>query len=457
MRRSRYAVVRWTLPMQAALLLFPSFLSAQEEPRADGPSIGAFRESYEYRPEWPWGGTAPEAAPRDGPSASRQPPEIGFRHNLSHPDHLDRQGLALIGMGVIDSVHQVGATLEPGGEIEHALTWTVVGFLDWIALSMAHEYGHMSSHTKFGCIHHRVGSREEPPSAWKRATVENVFAAFTTREDAFISISSSDMDRIGQALAGRPQDYYRYRASVEAGGLNQDQVMLSQYADRLLGRRFNPDDAVPYVVSALSTLTYPPSGNNDMSDYADSLAFRGIGTDETRIRAISLARFLSGSAWAAVCGFAESVRGSAVGPVGPICIARIGDGEILWPEVECFLSEFGPTIQVGVPVTGDTWSLRPTYQQVIANGVSMGEAGVRLEKEIHPRLSVQALAVVNSEAGGWFEAGLLIRPFSCLSLMAGYAYGRGYSLHRDVYGATADYLEANESSIRLGVSTQFSF
>jgi carbohydrate-selective porin OprB len=112
---------------------------------------------------------------------------------------------------------------------------------------------------------------------------------------------------------------------------------------------------------------------------------------------------------------------------------------------------------VSVPVVGSSWSLHPSYQHVIAEGVSMGEAGVRVEKELHAVLALRGMAFVNTEAGNWIEGGVVVRPASWLSLEAGYASGRGYSLHRDVFGATADYLEENEASIRLGASVRLAF
>ncbi len=442
------------LPPHPSVQAFPAFPlspSARIEPPDDvaadpveGP-VEIRRGTLRFRP-------APDIL-----AAPRHSPEIGFRWNLSHPDHMDRQGIAMAGTGLIDAIHQAVDAIGPEKGTARALTWAAVGVADWMALSMAHEYGHMSSHSRLGCIRYRIGIDGEPPSAWRRATPESVFKAFMITNDAFITVSPSDADRIARLLAGRPEDYLRYAASVEAGGVNQEQAVLGEYADRLLAGRFNPDDAVPYLVTALATATYPPSENNDLADYAEALAARGIGTNETRIRALSLARLLGGTAWAAARGFAEAAGDCGTGGVEPVRIARIGSAEVLWPEVAACLSEFGPTLQVGVPVMGETWSLHPAWQHVVAEGVSLGEAGLRVEKTLHPLLAVEGLAVVNTEAGGWIEAGVRIRPLSWLSLQAGYAFGHGYTIHRDVYGATPDYLEENESSVRLGVTARLTF
>jgi hypothetical protein len=371
---------------------------------------------------------------------------------------LDRVAVARAEMGAIDTFHSLTAAIRPDDAVGRSLALAATAAFDWLVLKMGHEYGHISSFSRFECGHFRIGYNGKADSEWKSATVRNVFKAVMHIDSSFVTVDLAEFEAIRQSLAGRPSDFHRAVASIEAGGLNQDQAVLSGYADRLLDGRFNPDDAVPYFLASMTTALYPASGwQSDLADYVDALRRGGIDTDARTIQALSLARLLSGSAWAAARGFAASYRDGTATRVEPLRLARIGGGDLLWPEVASPLSEFGPTLKLSVPVLGETWTVTASYQHVIAGGVSLGEWGVRASKTLHDRLTLHGTACVSTEGGSWLEAGVALKPVSWLSLDAAYVSGRGYTIHRDVNGATVDYLDENESGVKLGISTRIAF
>lgn len=383
---------------------------------------------------------------------------FSYRYHLSYPEYLDRENVAGGGMGVMDAIH---FALREGPEDPLALRlvkWGVAALLDEAVLFVSHEYGHISSFTRAGFRGAVFGDAEDPSSEWEGASPGSIFLTAFDGTHTGVSLSDSDWQEVRQMFAAEPEKLSRFLISMEAGGLNQEQVVLSRYAGRLRDGRFSFLDTLPYFLAATGTVRYPLSSHeSDLTDYVARLEERGIETSGGRVKLLSGLRLLSGTAVAAARGTWHGLAGRRGDAVEPLEL-RLGEGARLsWPEFEAFLTEFGPTVKASVPLGVGDWRLAPSYEHLWAGNVSMAEWGFRASAPVSAAVALHAALFRHSEGGSWLEGSLEVRPMSWLGLIVGYSRGRGYSFHRDIYGAVSELLEDRESGVTLGVSVSQRF
>ena len=155
---------------------------------------------------------------------------------------------------------------------------------------------------------------------------------------------------------------------------------------------------------------------------------------------------------AALRGFFLGLTTSRGGMVEPFALPLSDHARIFAPELENYLSLYGPTIKPSIPFKVHDWWIRPSHEILVVGGRSMGESGLSVRGRLLPILGLRGAGYRNSDGGSWLESGVEILPVSWISLTVGYAWARDYSFHRDVYGASNDILERSEAGWNLGLS-----
>jgi hypothetical protein len=399
---------------------------------------------------------AVEAPPKTAVPVRPQQLEAGYRHNLAYPEHIDRENIASGAMGAMDVFH---LALQDAGD-DHALArvlkWGLAGWLDGSVLYVAHEYGHLSTISKTGsrdAVSGELGGSMHPTSPFSLFLDGLRFP--TTK---LISVSESDWKEIERMFAGHPEDRERFLAMMEAGGLNQEEIIADRYARRLLDGQMSYLDTIPYFWNRIGTLMYRTSiEESDINDYVGHLKAQGLETSAGRIKAFSAVGLLSGSAVAAARGTLAGFGGRSEGLLDPLTWKVGEESWIAWPEIDSFLSQVGPTLGATVPARLGPMELFPRYERVFAGGGDRDEWGLQAEVQVFRFLSLDGSTFVAYGSGRWHEAYAALRPFAWLSLTAGFAWGRGYTIHRDVFGAGNDLLEEEEASPILGLAVSHRF
>ena len=75
-----------------------------------------------------------------------------------------------------------------------------------------------------------------------------------------------------------PGDYRELTTLSYAGGLNQEQVHLNLYRERVLRHQFGFFDTSAYLIESASTLAYSAEEDADLDGYVDSLELSGVTT-----------------------------------------------------------------------------------------------------------------------------------------------------------------------------------
>jgi hypothetical protein len=127
------------------------------------------------------------------------------------------------------------------------------------------------------------------------------------------------------------------------------------------------------------------------------------------------------------------------------------------PELENFLSQYGPTLKPTLPFRIHDILIKPSYEQLFITGKTMGEAGLTVRAPLASFLALTGGGFRNSSGGHWIEGGVELLPLQWLAFTIGYARSQDYSFHRDVYGATTDLLRRREGSLLLGLAAFHDF
>jgi hypothetical protein len=384
---------------------------------------------------------------------------FSYRFNLNYPGHIDRENIATFSMAASDTLH---LALQDDADDPFYLRipkWGAAFAMDSAIRYVAHEYGHLSSFSKAGYRTAIFGDKNKLSTSAPRASLSRMLLdGFNPWSSSAVSVSQSDWDGIVTDFGGDQDKLRRFRIMIKGGGLNQESVTLERYADRLIDGELSYLDTMPFVISGAAVLRYPVGMElSDTGDYIHELRAGGLRTTAGRIHTLSALTLLSGSTLAAARGFVFGLTSSRGGRVEPFVLSPVASVEVFAPELENYLSQYGPTLKPSLPLRIHGVVLRPSYEHLFITGKSMGEAGLSVRAPLTSFLVLAGAGFRNSDGGSWFEGGVDVFPLTWLALSVGYAEGWDYSFHRDVYGAGNDLLHRRERSLLLGVSAFHQF
>lgn len=384
---------------------------------------------------------------------------LSYRLNLSHPGHLERENIASLSMAASDAVHWALQDEADDPFYFRIPKWGAAFVIDTAVRYVSHEYGHLSSFSKAGYRHAVFGDKDEIDTTAPRASFGRMLLnGFNPWDNSAVSITQEDWDRIVDDFGGDEERLRRFRIVIKAGGLNQEAVNLERYSDRLYEGRLSYLDAAPFIISGAAVLRYPTGIElSDTGDYIDELRDSGLRTTVGRVHTLSALTLLSGSMLSAVRGAFLGIFTQRGGWVEAISVSPMEHVVVFAPELENFLSQYGPTLKPMLPVRIHDVLIKPSYEQLFITGKTMGEAGLSARAPLTSFLAFTGAGYRNSGGGHWIEGMVELLPLQWLAFSVGYARSDGYSFHRDVYGATTDLLRRREGSLLLGVSAFHDF
>ena len=405
-------------------------------------------------------GHEPGRPPGQLPAAPR-PQELRFsyRVNVTHPDHIERENISSLAMAASDLVHWALQDESDDPFYLRVPKWGAAFAIDTAIRYVSHEYGHLSSFSKAGYRTAIFGDKDEIDTSAPRASFDRmVLDGFNPWSNSAVSVSQSDWDRIVGDFGGDEEKLRRFRIQIKAGGLNQEAVHLERYADRLRDGRLSYLDTMPFLISGAAVLRYPLSIElSDTADYIEELGDSGLRTTGGRLHTLSALTLLSGSTLAALRGAFLGVLTTRGGMVEPLVLRLSPTVEVFAPDLENYLSQYGPTLRPSVPIRVHGVLIRPSYEQLFVTGMTMGEAGLSVRAPLASFLALTGAGYRNSSGGTWLEGAVEVLPLPWLALRLGYARGEDYSFHRDVYGANNDLLRRREGSLLLALSAWHAF
>ena len=399
--------------------------------------------------------------PPPPPPSALRPQEftLGYRLNLSYPGHIDRENVASLSMASMDLLH---LALQDNGEDPFYFRipkWGAAYAIDSAIRYVGHEYGHLSSFSKAGRNQAVFGDKDKIQTSAPKASVGKMFlSGFNPFDNSAVSISQSDWDQIVQDLGNNSLKLTQFKISVKAGGVNQEEVLLDRYSERLYDGELSALDTMPFLISGAAVLKYPTSIEmSDVSDYVSELKRSGLRTSVGQLHTLSALTLISGSSLAAFRGFFLGLATGRGGMVEPFKLPLGEHVEVFAPELDNYLSIFGPTLKPSIPIRLYGVLLQPSYEQLFVSGTTKAEAGLTVRAPLASFLALHGAGFENVDGGDWLEAGLELFPLKWLSLSLGYAWARDYSFHRDVFGASNDLLKRGEQSLLVGVSAFHQF
>jgi hypothetical protein len=399
--------------------------------------------------------------PTEAPAAPPRPQQaqISYRLNVSYPGHVDRENISSLSMATMDAVH---LAMQDGADDAWYLRipkWGGAFAIDTAIRYVGHEYGHLSSFSKAGYRRALFGDKDKIDSSAPKASIGKMFVSgLNPFDNSAVSVSQSDWEEIVKDLHNDPVLVARFRIAVKAGGVNQEEANLERYSERLYDNRLSYLDTMPFLISGAAVLKYPVGIEmSDIGDYIDELKGTGLRTSVGRLHALSALTLLSGSSLAAFRGFFIGLTTGEGGMVQAFKLPVADHLDIFAPELDNYLSIFGPTLRPSIPVRLYGVYVQPGYEQLFVGGASGGEPGISVRAPIVEFLQARGCAYRHSDGGSWLEASLEFLPLKWLSLSLGYAWAHGYTFHRDVFGASNDLVEAGERSLLIGVSAFYLF
>jgi len=403
----------------------------------------------------------PETIPPEAVPVPPRPQELrlGYRLNVSFPHHIDRENIASLSMGASDLVHFALQDAADDPWYLRIPKWGGAFAVDTAIRYVSHEYGHLSAFSKAGYHTAVFGPKDGIDTTAPRASFGRMFLnGFNPWDNSAVSVSQADWDRIVDDFGNDEDKLRRFRIQIKGGGLNQEAVNLERYTDRLLDGRLSFLDTAPYFISGAAVLRYPASVElSDTGDYIDELRDAGLRTTVGRMHTLSALTLLSGSTLAALRGAVIGGLTSRGGVVEPLALPVASRVVLYAPELENYLSQFGPTLKPSVPVRVYGVLLRPSYEQLFVSGKTMGEFGLSARAPIVSFLALSSSVYRNSSGGTWFDGSVDVLPLEWLAFTLGYARAEEYSFHRDVYGASNDILRRREGSLILALTAWHSF
>src|SRR5205085_752175 len=135
-------------------------------------------------------------------------------------------------------------------------------------------------------------------------------------------------------------------------------------------------DTMPFIISGAAVLKYPVRIEmSDIGDYITELKDSGLKTSAGQLHVLSAVTLLSGSSLAAFRGFFLGLATGAGGMVEPFKLPVGEHLEIFAPELENYLSIFGPTLKPSIPIRLYGILFQPGYERLFVGGDSKDEVG----------------------------------------------------------------------------------
>ena len=379
--------------------------------------------------------------------------EFSFLYPVNH-DVLDPVGLARFQLSLESLLHGTldDAVAGAGGVAKGAFFVSVM-FLDRTVAKMGHEYGHTAVFNRAGYKDFllTVGNQDPEPLTFHEVFINSIVPARN------MSIQLTEEDAIDAIGRYSEQDYEEFTAISYAGGLNQEQVHLNLFRERVLRHQFGFFDTSSYLIETVSTLAYSGAEDADLDGYVESLKRAGFTTSIGAVKALSTVRFFSGSAISAGIGFYRVMSEDKFDGFAPRVIGGGKDWTMLWPEFESFLTRRGPTVRASLPLRALGFTFIQGIETAVASEGLEFELGIEASRPAAPWLDVRGSFFAGTEGGLWAEVGVAAKPHPAVSFLGSWHVGNGYTFHRDVYGETFDFEEHTETGFQIGLSTVLKF
>ena len=371
--------------------------------------------------------------------------DSSFRYRTENPNYYQHNITASTGT-LMDLVHL--AMYDDTSNPSFTVRLLKYGFSAWMDVNLstvAHEYGHISGFSRAG-IDMRPSLYIDGEYEGTAAPHKIFFGVIVGHPS--VTVPLDDWHEIVASFGTDTKALALYSASVVAGGLNQQQLLATRYAERYLDGNLSHLDSWSIIGNNLSTILYSNStAHNDLYGYTDYLDAAGVRTSVGSIRGYSAFRLLSGSSIGAFIGMRNGIWFNTLGFVKPIHF-NVGDATVYLPEFESFLCQTGPSVKMRLPIKLYGVSLAPSIE--VSHGA---EFGLKATVPIITPLTISG-AVYAQSTGYWAEGYINLRLIKELSLVLGYEHSGGYTFHKDVFGATTDN---SEHSTVVGVDLNFKF
>lgn len=349
--------------------------------------------------------------------------DLSYQQNLKYPWVCDKENTSNLVGGTLDLINYGLMNIDTGSSTIHSkISRYIISFYSTVVLStVAHEYGHISAFSTVGYADYEMQIGDD---SFERENPFGLLLGSMTLNNIAVRMSTDDYNKYYTDLT---EDHI---ILMEAGGLNQQQILSSRYSDRYIDGKLSYLDAVPLIWNNLSTLTYAgPDGSSDLSDYSK------LTDDSIReIKLLSLLRLLSGSSIGVFYNFYT----------GKDVVDRIYFGhnvKVFLPEIENFLTTDGPSVKISIPTNINGHKIAVSFERAESS-----EVGLDISMQLKPFI-LDMEGYVND--GEWAAFNLKFKPTKWLTLGIGYQFGRGHTYHREMYGA--DPFTKNESSPLISV------
>jgi hypothetical protein len=394
----------------------------------------------------------------EGKESSKKPPlrstvEFSYLVPLNH-QVLDPVGLARFQVSLETLLHgTLDDSVRGARPIVKAMFMAGVLMLDRTIAKVGHEYGHIAVFNRAG--YHdfllSVGTQSPEPLTFREVFLNSLVP------QRHMAVQLEEDDAQDALTRFAPRDFEEFTALTFAAGLNQEQVHLNLFRERVLRHQFGFFDTSSYLIESLSTLVYTGSANADIDGYVESLKRAGYTSSVEAVKALSLVRFFSGTAVSAGTGFYRAMSEDRFDGFAPRVVAKSRNWTVLWPEFESFLTRRGPTVRASLPLRTSGVLIIPGLETAIADEGWEFEAGVEASRPAAPWLDLRAGVFTGTDGGFWGEVGVAVKPEPSLSLLFSWHLANGYTFRRDVYGETFDFEDRIESGVQVGFSTILRF
>lgn len=395
---------------------------------------------------------APPPGP-EKPADLKSTIEISYLFPLTH-DVLSPLGLARFQLSLESLLHGTLDDVMPGSPpFIKGIFFAGVLLADRTIAKMGHEYGHVSVFNRAGYEDFllTVGNQDPEPLTFREVFINSL----VPQRHMAVQLEEDEAQDAMTRFTGR--EFEEFTAITFAGGLNQEQVHLNLFRERVFRHQFGFFDTASYLIESLSTLAYTGSQNADIDGYVDSLERAGFSSSIGKVKAASLVRFLSGTAVSAGIGFYRAMTEDRFDGFAPRVVAGDKTWTVLWPEFESYLTRRGPTVRASLPVRVAGFLVIPGLESAIADEGWEFEAGLEASRSAASWLDARAGLFAGTEGGFWGEVGFAVKPDSVLSILLSWHVANGYTFRRDIYGETFDFEDRMEHGFQLGFSTIFNF
>jgi hypothetical protein len=395
----------------------------------------------------------PPPPDEEKPADLKSTVELSYLWALNH-DVLHPVGLARFQLSLETLLHGTLDDALPGtSPFIKGVFFAGVLLADRTIAKVGHEYGHIAVFNRAGYQDFLMTVGDRGPEA---LTFREVFInSLVPQRVMAVQLEEDDAQDAAMRFAGK--HYEEFNAITYAGGLNQEQIHLNLFRDRVLKHQFGFFDTSSYLIETISTLAYTNTEDGDLDGYVDSLGEVGVSTSIPMVKSLSVVRFLSGTAVSAGIGFYRAMTEDRYDGFAPRVIGGDKAWSVLWPEFESHLTRRGPTVRASLPVRVAGFLVLPGLESAIADEGWEFEVGLEASRPATSWLDARAGVFGGTEGGFWGEAGVAAKLGPVFSVLLSYHFGNGYTFRRDVYGETFDFEQKTEHGVQLGFSTLFNF